>query len=217
MVDYDHIYFSFVKGNLSPFYAEMFPGLLRFTASILGGELSYMSEDCLQDAIIAAYVRRKDFSGSDHWRSSLFKYIRNRAVEIQRKANSSRNYTEYLEILDSDSESIEADLIEQETMDAFFAAIRALPRRYREIVEFSFEQGLKNEEVGRILGITEVAVRKRKIRLIELLRTRLGGKLSSTDIIVLLMLASLSDSIDTGRPQTAARHEMPLEYIYHMQ
>ncbi|MDE7475007.1 MAG: sigma-70 family RNA polymerase sigma factor, partial [Duncaniella sp.] len=76
--------------------------------------------------------------------------------------------------------------IEQETMDIFFAAIDALPVRYREIVELSFEQGLKNEEVAGLLGITEVAVRKRKIRLIELLREKLGGKLDAETIVVLL-------------------------------
>lgn len=190
MSDYTSIYESFVGGDLAPFYSGMFPGLLRFTVSMLGDELAYMSEDCLQDVIISAYVRRGEFTGVKHWRSWLLTGIRNRAIELQRKANSSRNYTEYLGTLDFNWDGVEAALIEQETMDTFFAAIRSLPPRYREIVELSFEQGLGNVEVGRLLGITEVAVRKRKAKLIELLRGKLGGKLNDNDIVVLLLVSS---------------------------
>lgn len=58
MADYTYIFESFVEGDLTPFYSEMFLGLLRFTVSMLGDELAYMSEDCLQDVVLSAYVRQ---------------------------------------------------------------------------------------------------------------------------------------------------------------
>lgn len=50
----------------------------------------------------------------------------------------------------------------------------------------SFVQGLKNTEVASMLNITEVAVRKRKARLIEILRDKLGNNLDTSTIILLL-------------------------------
>ncbi len=186
MTNYSDIFNSFQKGELTPFYDEMFPGLLRFTAATLGDTLAYMSEDCLQDVILSAYVRRDSFADASHWRSWLLVTIRNRAIELMRKTNSFNHYIENVDTADAQWAGVEAALIEQETMDSFFAAIRNLPTHYREIVELSFEQGLKNEEVGRQLGITEVAVRKRKAKLIEILRQRLGGRLTGDTIILLL-------------------------------
>lgn len=190
MADYTSIYNSFVAGDLEPLYSEMFPGLLRFSVGVLGDELAYMAEDCLQDVILAAYEKRNSFNDTRHWRTWILTSLHTRAIDLQRKVNSSRNYIEHISGQRDIHKSVEASLIEQETMDTFFNAIRSLPPKYREIVELSFEQGLKNEEVGRLLGITEVAVRKRKARLIDILRGKLGGKVSSAAILIMLQSAS---------------------------
>lgn len=175
MPDYIYIYESFKSGRLGPFYAEMYPSLLRFTARLLGDDLALIAEDCLQDAILATYKNRGAISSSDDWRAYIIRSIKNRVIEVMRKASSKRNYSAHATLSASlETDSVEADLIEQETMNAFFSAIASLPDRYREIVELSFEQGLKNEEVAKLLDITEVAVRKRKKRLIEILREKMG-------------------------------------------
>lgn len=193
MSDYTTIYNSFLDGRLELFYSEMFPGLLRFSVGVLGDELSYMAEDCLQDVVLAAYVGRRSFKDARHWRTWILTSIHTRAIDLHRKTNSSRNYMEHITARQEINQSVEASLIEQETMDTFFNAIRSLPPKYREIVELSFEQGLKNAEVSRLLGITEVAVRKRKARLIDILREKLGGHVPSATILV--MLQSLSETL----------------------
>lgn len=185
MIDYTYIYKSFILGVLEPFYTSYYPGLLRYTARILGGDLAWLAEDCLQDIVLAAYENRDSMESADQWRAWIFTAIRNRAIELLRKAGSARNYLGNMRP-DEIQAAVEADMIEQETMDAFFEAVRSLPDRYREIVELSFRQGLKNTEVAEILHITEVAVRKRKARLIEMLRMKLGNNMDSTTIIMLL-------------------------------
>lgn len=69
-------------------------------------------------------------------------------------------------------------------------AIDSLPEKYREIVTLSFEQGMKNAEVAACLGLTEIGVKKRKAKMIELLRQRLGRK-SADEVIAILMAASM--------------------------
>ena len=198
MPDYIFIYDSFQRGHLEPFYSSMYPGLLRYTARLLGDDLALLAEDCLQDSILATYKNRHLISTPEQWRAWMLKSIKNRVIEIMRKATSKRNYSTHTTLSASlETGSVEADLIEQETMNAFFSAIASLPDRYREIVELSFEQGLKNEEVARMLDITEVAVRKRKKRLIEILREKLGGHTDTHLIVTLLANYSTLASLFT--------------------
>lgn len=197
MVDYAQIYSDFMRGKLSGFYDNMYPGLLRHTARMLGDELSWLAEDCLQDIILAAYENRKSLKDADQWRAWILASIRNRVIDLTRKAQSAKNYVEKSYPYEIHN-AVEADLIEQETMNAFFEAVRSLPEKYREIVELSFVRGLRNAEVAELLNITEIAVRKRKIRLIEILRSKLGDSLDGTTIILLLGNKVISQIIDVS-------------------
>lgn len=153
---------------------------------LLGNELSWLAEDCLQDIILAAFERRNSFVDSDQWHAWILTSIRNHTVDIMRKSLSSKKYSRLLLSNDDIHDAVEADIIEQETMNALFEAINSLPKIYREIVEMSFVQGLKNTEIASMLNITEVAVRKRKAHLIEILRDKLGNTLDTSTIILLL-------------------------------
>ncbi len=62
------------------------------------------------------------------------------------------------------------DYIRQETLSCLYTAIDDLPPEMRELLELSFEQGLKNSEIAERLGIAEITVKKRKARLIVMLR-----------------------------------------------
>ncbi len=50
----------------------------------------------------------------------------------------------------------------------------------------SFEQGMRNGEIARLLDVAEITVKKRKERLLSMLRARLGG-VSGFDLMALLM------------------------------
>lgn len=71
-----------------------------------------------------------------------------------------------------------------------YAAIEELPEEYRQIFDLSFEQGLRNPEVAKLLDVAEITVKKRKARMIDLLRKRLGK--SSDEIIALLIAADIA-------------------------
>jgi len=57
--DYDYIYKSFIAGNVRPFYEDLYPGLLVYASRQLGDELSYLAEDCVQDAVMSSYTKRR--------------------------------------------------------------------------------------------------------------------------------------------------------------
>jgi RNA polymerase sigma factor (sigma-70 family) len=68
------------------------------------------------------------------------------------------------------------DLAEATTLRlALAAALRALPRRQREVVAMRFLGGLTEAEVAGSLGISLNSVKKHTRRAISALRMRLGG------------------------------------------
>jgi len=186
MIDYGAIFETFKSGRLNDFYNHMYAGLLLYAARTLGEEQAYLAEDCVQDAVMNTYLHRKEFSDSHHWRSYLVTCVRNRALKVLRSDNARRNYME-----NSDTDAVERELtyamIRQETFDSLNAAIQTLPAEYREIVELSFVEGLKNSEIAALLNVAEITVKKRKARLLTLLRSKLG-EASGDDIALYLCL-----------------------------
>ena len=68
-------------------------------------------------------------------------------------------------------------------------AIGQLPKKFQELFELSFEQGMKNAEIANLLNISESAVKKRKAQFITLLRQHFSQK--TNDEIRLILIVSL--------------------------
>lgn len=179
-----------MRGEMTRFYSLMYPGLLLYAARLLGDDLAYLAEDCVQDAVMSTYLNRASLEGAAHWRRYLLTSIHNRALKMLRHKNVSESFTvegtRGAELVND----MNHELIRQETLDTLHAAIEALPEKYREILELSFGQGLRNAEIATLLDVAEITVKKRKERLLTLLRQRLGG-ISPSELSALLALISL--------------------------
>ncbi len=186
MPDYDYIYESFMRGNLRPLYDYVFPSLLRYAKKLTGEQLSYLAKDCVQDAIFQCYMRRDSYVSLAHWRNALFLGIRNRVIDLMRKAECDQNYMESVLLGDDEEEDVSLAIIYQDALDVIYGAVDALPEQYRELFRMSFEQGLKNAEIARLMSVSEITVKKRKARLIEKLRRMLGRDIDSYLIFFLL-------------------------------
>lgn len=191
MIDYGSVFQAFKTGRLYEFYDHMYAGLLLYAARTLGEEQAYLAEDCVQDAVMNAYVNRSRFTDSTHWRSYMLMCVRHRALKVLRSDNARRNYMQ-----NAAPETVEREmtyaLIRQETFDTLRAAIQTLPQEYREIVEMSFVQGLKTPEIAALLNVAEITVKKRKARLLEMLRGKLG--IADGDDVSLYMWLLLAQS-----------------------
>lgn len=191
MTDYESLYESFIRGKMVPFYTIMYPGLLAFASRLLGESLAFMAEDCVQDAVMGTYEHRDEFDDAVHWRWYMMRSIRHKALNLLRHKGVTDGYASTL----SDDSGAERDisyaLIRQETLDSLFAAIDRLPPQYREIFELNFEQGLKTQEIARILDVAEITVKKRKARMLELLRLWLGPEADTLILVYLMTVKSV--------------------------
>lgn len=175
----------FVAGKMAPFYERYFPGRVMYATRLLGHELDWMADDCVQDAVLDSFQKRHSFKTAEQWRSHMLACIHNRAVSAMRKLSAMRNYTNS-ENLDSHESDATRALIEHETLDSLYAAIENLPPDYRQLLRMSFEEGLKNAEIAAALGIAEITVKKRKMRLLEMLRKSMGDNFDLTALTLIL-------------------------------
>lgn len=191
MLTEQQIYDDFKLGRIDSFYKQIYPQLLSYAARNLGTEYAFLAEDCVQNAVFKTYEHRKDFENLLPFKSFLFTCIHNEIVTLYRKSNAKKNY-----ILQQNNEeqqlNFENSLIEQETMNILYEVIDELPEHLRHIFDMSFIEGLKNAEIAQRVGISESAVKKQKIKLIEILRQKLlyrtGNDLSALSLLLPIIL-----------------------------
>lgn len=182
----ERVYEDFKNGQIDTLYAELYTPLMNYAARFLTNDYAMMAEDCVQEAIIKAYQTRDTFNSSYQLKSYLFTCIHNNCVSVLRKASSRQNYV--LMPKEEIEQEFSASMIEQETIDMLHAAIRELPEKYQQLFELNYEQGLKNEEVARLLEISINGFNKRKAKMISLLREKFkDNELMQILITVLLV------------------------------
>lgn len=187
MTIYEQIYSEFKKGEITTFYEKMYPELIIYTSRLLGSEFAFLSEDCVQDAVFHAYQQRGTFASPFQLKAFLYTCIRNKGISIIRKGKAQNNYMIQVEDYEND---FSVNFIEQETLTLLYEAIDALPEKYRTIFDLSFEKGLKNVEIAKLLNIAEVTVKKQKSKLKNLLYDSLKDKIRKEYLYLILFLLS---------------------------
>ena len=182
----EEIFINFREGKIEPLYKEMYSRLILYASRCLGDDASFMSEDCVQDAIYRTYCMRDSFHSAATFKSYLYACVHNQAITVLRKQTAQEKY-----LANREEEDFQNSLLEQEVLDMLFDSIRALPDRYRHLFDLSFEQGLKNAEIAALLNVSECAVKKQKATLIKLVREeiirRTGNQSISLSAMALLL------------------------------
>ena len=160
--------------------------MLTYAVRCLGETYGYLAEDCVQESIFKAYNHSSEFLTANQLKNYLYICIHNDAVSVLRKHYSRQNYLrEQVDI----EEHVNRAINEQDTIDLLYDAISRLPDDLHTVFTLSFEQGLKNAEVGQRMGISESAVKKKKAKMIQLLRDYFAGNEK-----VLALLAIITSS-----------------------
>lgn len=184
----EQIFEKFKKGEIDDLYRRMYARLLLFATARLGDDVSFMAEDCVQEAIYKTYLHRDELSTPAVFKSYLYSCINNQAITYLRKQEARENCVSQA---DTEVEFL-SSYIEQETLDLLYEAIGRLPAKYRDLFHLSFEEGLKNAEVAKLLQVSDSTVKKQKGQMIEWLRKEMltGDELGLAHTLALLYLLS---------------------------
>ena len=123
--------------------------LLRVSYSILSNEQD--AEDAIQETFIRYMTKAPLFRDSNHEKAWLIKVVTNVSRNMLRLRNRQNFHS------DEELQSIGID----EENRGVFELIMQLPPKYRVVLDLYYIEGYKAREISAIVGISQVAVRKR--------------------------------------------------------
>ncbi|MCM1051757.1 MAG: sigma-70 family RNA polymerase sigma factor [Paenibacillus sp.] len=176
---------------MKPFYSVLYPRLLFYALRVLGPQLAYMAEDCVQEAVMNVYMRRSELKDVEQWRGWLLTAVRNNALMLIRRDDLSKRYAEHGMLSADEAEDVSLAMIEQNVYVEIFSIVASLPEKYKTVFELSFEQGLRNVEIAEMLNVAEITVKKRKAKLLDILREKLGRNVDERYIIFIVAAGSV--------------------------
>lgn len=182
----EQILLDFTNGRIDSLYQEWYKKLILYASRQLGYDLGFMAEDCVQEGIYKTYQARNTLKSPFTLKSYLYTCIHNQVVSVIRKQSAQENYLASNE----EDTDFQNSYIEQETMNLLFDAINNLPPKYKLRFDLSFEKGLKNAEVAKLLNVSESAIKKQKSFLIHQLRDELKKKTDKDFMKLILFLIS---------------------------
>lgn len=179
------IYADFISGDVESLYVEMYRGLVSFAHKYLGPTYAFLSEDIVQECIYSTFLRKENIK-AESLKSYLFTSVKNSCLNVLRKGRSSDNYLKHFNETDNDFIN---NIIEEETFQILFNAIEKLSLNHREVLNMSFFEGLKICEIAQKLGLSEMAVKKRKAGALSALKNiLLKDGVISPELTMLLLV-----------------------------
>jgi len=137
--------------------------------------------DILQEVFATIWENEKYKLVDSHLKSYLFKAVRNGCLNFLRHQSVIHNHIDHEKLALQLNEfnfynSVEKSLIEKETLNKIYSAIDSLPENYKQVIELSRFEGLKNKEIAEKLRIPLRTVETRLFRALSHLRKILTDK-----------------------------------------
>lgn len=144
--------------------------MVRLATLLLGS--TDQAEEIVQEALLAVFQRRNQFSTLDHAGA----YLRAAVVNRTRSAHRHRGAVERFRPDPRPSPSTpEEEILSAERAEQMFNLVHELPRRQREVLVLRYYSGASEAEIADALGISRGAVKSHAHRGIEALRAKMEG------------------------------------------
>jgi len=159
-------------------FQEYYHSLLLYSLKFVKNEND--AHDIIQEVFAAVWENQKYKLAPGHLKSYLFNAARNGCLNSLKHQNVVRKYVEEeqsikkyeLDFYESDEKSI----IETEDLKKIHEAIDSLSKNYKEVIQLSRFEGLKNKEIAEKLDIPVRTVETRLFRALANLRKLLSEK-----------------------------------------
>ena len=159
---------------LEKLYKQVFHSLVHYAASITGQ--AHLAEEIVQDVLLKLWQNRSIIVVQGSFRSYLFQAVHNHALNALRQQKTLRQsvnrpgteelwkfIAEYYDLDDHLMDKIYAD----ETEEIIERAVNELPDQCLRVFRMSRFESLKNEEIARILSMSENTVKTHIYRALQ--------------------------------------------------
>lgn len=152
-------------------YNDFYPALVVYVSSFVASD--EVAEDIVQELFVSMWENQVTFTSYLSFKTYLYKFVKNAALNYLKHLNVERRYTEYIKEMPWEEELEDSELNMEEEYRLLFQAIDELPPRCREIFLMSLE-GKKNKEIAELLQISIDTVKTQKLRAMRHLRERMS-------------------------------------------
>lgn len=153
--------------------------LYKYAYSRLGDR--EQAKDLIQTLFTNLWERRSTINISGQFRSYIYVVLRNRIIDHYKHKRISQRYIDSFQYYLTDIDEATDHLIRHKNLSTLIdREIALLPKSMREVFELSRNSYYSRREIAERLNISEIAVKNRMHRALEILRKSLG------DLIIFL-------------------------------
>ncbi len=165
--------------NFEQVFRQYYHPLLLYGLKFIKNENDV--RDILQEVFTTVWESKKYSFTEAHIKSYLFNSVRNACLNYCRHQLVVNRHAEQEKLASHFNElnfykSGEKSLIEKEDLEKIYAAIEDLSENYKQVIELSRFEGLKNREIAEKLQIPVRTVETRLFRALSALRKKLTQK-----------------------------------------
>lgn len=148
--------------------------------------------DIVQNVFVAVWENKKYALDDDHIQAYLFNSVRNSCLNYLKHQKIIRKFESQTSLQLKELEAIhyqtgENSLIETENLNQIYLAIDSLSDIYKEVIQLSRFEGLKNNEIAKKLDLPLRTVETRIFRALSVLKSKISHK----SFFILLYLKGL--------------------------
>jgi RNA polymerase sigma-70 factor (family 1) len=153
-------------------FNHLYPELFLFANSIILDAPA--AEDIVTDTFVAFWIKRLGFNSFATIKSFLIITTKNSCFNHLDRAKVRRRAKHEIEIQSALEERVRlAEITRRAVVNEIFRIIKDLPPKCQKILIMVYSEGLGNEEIAEIMGISKNTVRNQKKRGIQILKDRL--------------------------------------------
>jgi RNA polymerase sigma-70 factor (family 1) len=145
------------------------------------------AEDIVGESFIKLWNKRGDFKTTQNIKAFMYITVRNACLNYLKQAKrDSLNQKQLAYLTGEKEEFVLNEMIRAEVLKEIMNEIDNLPEQCKKVLKLGYLEGLKNQEIAKLMNISVHTVKNQKARAIQLLKTRLANR----DILALLLLCT---------------------------
>jgi RNA polymerase sigma-70 factor (ECF subfamily) len=156
------------------------------------------AEDIVGESFIKLWNKRGDFESTQNIKAFMYITVRNACLNYLKQAKrDSLNQKQLAYLTGEKEEFILNEMIRAEVLKEIMNEINNLPEQCGKVLKLAYLEGLKNQEVAKVMNISVHTVKNQKARAIQLLKTRLRDRDLMAFLLLCTLLSETSDSCQT--------------------
>lgn len=165
-------------------YRDYYAALCYFSLRIIGDTNS--AEDIVEDVFANLLNSKREFTATDNLKAWLYTSTKNSSLNYlkQQKHKQERQF-EFVLNLETEEPAHVYEMIKVEVLRGILLEIKKLPGHSGRIIELSYLEGMKNEKIAELLGISEKTVKNLKSAGLATLRSKISPEAFTLFLLML--------------------------------